>query len=480
MRKTLSVAATTLKLLFRGGPGWGLLLLASAFAVFIFYSAGGGETLLDELRIRLEYALYASTTLLNLALIYFSCVSLRKEIDERRFHTISAAPVRRSEIWFGKFLGLLTLGVIAFLSISLSLAVVCLLFINGWTKPEETATLGTSFFRSYYRCTPDLSDLERQVSTLYAKRLKVLIARQEAKHRNEHKKAARDGESKGGSEARHHHHHHGEWEGDEWRARKRLLAEVRKSKQIIAPNSTAKWQFTWYPDSNQGTCVLLRFKFYSNRKRSQSKGLWSILDTKGRTLWSREFKGYPFIEHELSIPSDKMPKTSVFTLAYKEISPNFVIFPVYNNGLNIFYDNGGIFKNFCLLLLFTIAHMAVLVALSLMFSSMFSYSVAVFSAISLYAVGSFSSFFNHVLTDLSFHDQTLSTKLFSHLIQVGLWVAEGAKALPVNSWFANGVSIPLIKLLNDNAASFIIYIGVIVIIGTTILKRKEIDKILQA
>ena len=480
MRKTLSVASTTLKLLFRGGAAWGLLFLASAFAVFVFYSAGGGGTLLDELRIRLEYALYASTTLLNLALIYFSCVSLRKEIDERRFHTISAAPVRRSEIWLGKFLGLLTLGGAAFLSISLALAVACLIFINGWSKPEETTALQTTFFRSYYKCAPDLSDLERQVSALYAKRLKVLIARQEAKHHKVHDEAESGGESDEEHGEHHHHHHHGAWEGDEWRARKRLLVEVRKSKQIIAPDSTAKWRFSWSPDSNQGARVLLRFKFYSNRKRSQSKGLWTVLDANGNTLWSKEFKGYPFIGHELSIPSEKMPKTRNFTLAYKEISPNFVIFPVYNNGLSIFYDNGGIFRNFCLLLFFTIAHMAVLVALSLMFSSMFSYSVAVFSAISLYAVSSFSSFFNHVLTDLSFHDQTLSTRLFSYLIQLGLWIAEGAKALPVNSWFANGVSIPLIKLLNDGAGSFIIYIGLVILIGTTVLTRKEIDKILQA
>jgi hypothetical protein len=471
MRKTISVAGTTLRLLFRGGAGWGLLILSSLFAVFIFFSASSGGALIDELRIRVEYALYASSTLLNLALVYFACVSLRKEIDERRFHTISAAPVHRSEIWLGKFFGVLCLGTLAFLSISISIAASCVFLISGWPKPDQVEELNSKFFRTYYKCEPDLGTLEKEVNAVYKKRLKLLVKQQKALHHHHEE----------GDHAHHHHHHdHGKWEGETWRARKYLLAEIRKSKQIISPGSTSKWKFKWSPSSNQGNEVLLRFKFYTNRKRRESEGVWSVLDENGVALWSGNFKGYPFIEHELKIPSELMPATKEFTLTYKGTSPTFVIFPVYNNGLAILYDSGGLFKNFCYLFFFTVAHMAVLVALALMFSAMFSYSVAVFSTVSLYSVALFSSFFHHILTDLSFHDQTLSTRLFTHLIQTGLWLAEGAKALPVNFWFAQGVSIPFRKLIEENAASYIVYIILVVLIGTSVLARKEIDKILQA
>ncbi|NOY75136.1 MAG: hypothetical protein GXP32_05010 [Kiritimatiellaeota bacterium] len=478
MKKMLSVAATTLKLLFRGGAAWGLLIISSAFAVFIFFSASAGDALIDELRIRVEYSLYASSTLLNLALIYFSCVSLRKEIDERRFHTISAAPVRRSVIWLGKFLGVLSLGAISFLTISLSIAVSSVFLIYGWTRPEQVAELKSDFYRAYHKCEPDLTDLEKQVAATYAEALVQMENRKKAEKRHHED----EGDANGSDDEHAHpkHQHHGNWEGEEWRSRKNLLAEIRKSKQIIAPGTTAKWNFKWVPESNRGENVMLRFKFYTNSKRRQSEGVWSVLDENGRKMWSGGFKGYPFIEHELKIPSKFMPETRVFTLAYKEISPTYVIFPVYNKGLTILYDDSGLLENFCVLFIFALAHMAVLVALALMFSAMFSYSVAVFSTISLYTVASFSSFFHHILADLSFHDQTLSTRLFAFIIQSGLWLAEGAKELPVKYLFAQGVSIPISELVGENAAGFIIYLAFVVVVGTATLTRKEIDKILQA
>ena len=476
MRKIFSVAGTTLRLLFRGGAAWGLLLLTSALAVFIFFSASSGDALIDELRLRVEYSLYASTTLLNLALIYFACVSLRKEIDERRFHTISAAPVPRGGIWLGKFLGILTLGVMSFIAISIAISLSCVLLIHRWEKPDQVKDLGAQFFRTHYQCKPDLTKLEKQVALEYPKHLQALKRKEEAKHHA----AADSHEQKCDGAPGHDHSHCNEWEGGDWRERKTILAELRKNKQIIAPETTAKWKFNWTPNSNYGKSVLLRFKFYTNQKRKPSEGVWSILSKDGKTLWSEKFKGYPFIRHELTIPTEFMPKTDEFTLAYQATSSTFVIFPVYNDGLTILYDSGGVFKNFCYLFAFVLMHMAVLVALALMFSAMFSYSVAVFATTSLYIVASFSSFFNHVLTDLSFHEQTLSTKLFSFLIQAGLWLAEGAKALPVKYMFAQGVSIPFWELIKDNSASFALYLALVVFIGTWILTRKEIDKILQA
>ncbi|MCK5843787.1 MAG: hypothetical protein KAG97_03705, partial [Victivallales bacterium] len=292
-----------MKLLFRGGAAWGLLVLASGFAVFIFFSAGGGDSLVDELRIRIEYALYASTTLLNLALIYFACVSLRKEIDERRFHTISAAPVRRVEIWLGKFLGVSTMGLIAFLAISIALVFSCAFLIVGWSKPEHVRELDSKFFRTYYKCQPDLADLEKRVAKNYKKSLAEMKKRKAAEHE----------EHEGEEDGHHAHHHHGEWEGDEWRSRKHLLADIRKGKQIISPGATSQWRFRWSPKDNQGEYVLLRFKFYTNRKRRKSEGVWSVLNENNDVAWSGKFKGYSFVEHELRIPSKFMPKTSEFT-----------------------------------------------------------------------------------------------------------------------------------------------------------------------
>lgn len=472
MKKILSIAKIVLLLFFRRGAGWGLIALTALLAVLIFFATNSDNLLYNELHLRIKYSLYAFSLLLNIALMYFACASLRKDIDERRFHTISAAPVYRAQIWLGKFCGVIAFGFIVFLTSSLAIAISCIIFIARWENDADRKELNEKFFRTYYVCTPDLTDLQEEVDKEYNKRLKT----EEEKHKDhDHAEGEHCNEEEGHAHSSSCGHDHGKW-----RERKYLLNEVRKEKQIISPNKSGKWTFDWNRNAVKSNFLILQFKFYTNKRRSKIQGEWQVLNSEGSTTWTEQFSGYPFLPHELKIPLRSVPDTKRLTIAFKEQSSSFVIFPVFYGGIKLLYDSGSLLKNYLILAIFSILHMAVLVAIALTASSIFSYSVAIFVTISTYLTGLFSNFFVNIIQDLSFHDDSLGKNIATGIIKGGLWITESTKSPSVNQMFADGISIPVKTLATSWGPGFCIYIVVVIFLGIWILTKKEIDRILQA
>lgn len=479
MKKIFSIAKNLLLRLFRCGAGWGMLFLCSALAVFIFFATNSDNNLVNELQLRIKYSLYAFTLVLNISLMYLACVSLRKDIDERRFHTIAAAPVKRSQIWLGKFFGLLSFGFIVFLASSAAITLCCIIFISNWEKADDKKLLPDKFYTTYYVCMPDLADLEKKVNQEYEKRKKE---EDEKKHLGHNHAPGEPCNEEHHVDHTGHNHAPGEPchdEGAEWRSRKILLNIIRKEQQMISPGKTRKWDFSWSPNKAQGDFVLLRFKIYTNKRRNKVKGTWKILDKTGKPLWTSEFADYPFLPHELKIPIEVIPKTEKITVAFQETGSTYVIFPIFHGGLKLLYNSGGLFKNYVFLCFFNLLHMGILIALALTFASIFSFSVAIFVTMVTYTTGLFSNFFVNILRDLSFHDESIGRTIFTLVIKFGLWITESTKSPPVYNTFANCLSIPILQLLKSWGSGYILYLFIVLFIGIWALTRKEIDKIMQ-
>ncbi len=477
VKKAFSVAKVTFRLFFRGGAGWGLIALVSILAGFMFFATNADNVLVNELRLRLKYSIYAFTILLNMALMYFACVSLRGDIDERRFHTVTSAPISRATVWTGKFLGTMGIGLSAFLAASATLAVCCVAFISNWSSTKDVESLRRDFFLTYYSRKPDLSEFDKAVAKEYAKRRKEL---EEEQRKHEQEKESEEHAHHCSSP--HCHHDHEELEGGKWRARKYLLFDVRREMQMIFTNKAGKWFFDWDPDALKGDYVVLKFKFYSNLRRAKVRGEWTLSDASGDAppTWTADFSGYPFTEHEMKIPVEDIPKTGRVKLVFKNKSNAYIFFPAYHDGLVLLSGHRGVFSNYLLLLLFSLAHMATLVALSLTFASLFSYSVAVFAALMMYLTAALSGLFSNVLSDLTFHDQTTWTVASHWIVKFGLWVTEGAKPFPVGGWFADGIAIPAATLVSSDGLWYLLYLAGVVAIGISALRVKEIDNIPRA
>ena len=446
MKKTTSVARNVLRLLFRSGTAWGLIGVVDLLAAFMFTFARSDGVLANELQIRIRYGLFFSVGLLNLALMYLSCTSLRRDIDERQFHTVSVAPVHRCEIWLGKYLGVLCLGLIALLSAVATLAVCCAVMISTWDKAPDREALKDRFYRARYSCRPDL-DTPRQLVAREYKRLQIEGALSTDK--------------------------------PAWQVKQELRDSLRKKEQMLAPGGAKQWTFRWHPGRARGQFATLKVKFYTEQRRSIIRGTWT-LDAAGRPeRWTAPFSGYPYIFHEISVPLPDIPDAPVLRLTFQGHDTPHLIFPR-SGGVALLYDSGGIGQNLAVLCLFCLLHAAVLIAVGLALGALFSYPVAVFVNVVLYAVGVSSGFFANVVRNLMYEEPGLAVFLSGILLRLGLWLTKGVTAPPVIDRFSSGLAIPVIDVFRGWGLSATLYALVAAGLGVLVLTRKELDKILES
>ncbi len=79
----------------------------------------GDGTPAGRLRILLEYALAAVVGLLSATTLWAGCASMAVELQDRRLFIVLTKSVRRWEVWFGKWLGIVVLDAVALLAAGL-------------------------------------------------------------------------------------------------------------------------------------------------------------------------------------------------------------------------------------------------------------------------------------------------------------------------------------------------------------------------
>jgi len=442
VRKTLSVARNVLALLFRSGTAWGLIAFSVGLSALMFSFARGDGTLLGELQIRIRYALYFLSGFLNLILMYLACVSIRKDIEGRQFHMLAAAPVHRGQIWLGKYLGLVTLGFATLASGCAAIAVCAAAFSARWDGEGEKLQVRQEFLRAYYACRPASVPLDDRVE-------------------HEFRRLRAEGRVPDDT--------------PEWEMKAELRQSIRRREQMLAPGDSRSWRFQWRPSRVRGQFLILETKFYAEQKHRLVRGIWT-LDSPDRTGgWSVEFAGYPYQSHRIRIPLERVPRAGVLRLTFEGKDTPHLIFPR-SSGVTLLYDRGSILVNAAVLLVVLGVHTAVLVALALCLASLFSFSVAVFVNMVIYAVGMGSGFFSSVVRDLQSDRHGLFAQLSTYLLQFGLWLTRGATPPAVADVFTEGRFIPVAELVRDWGAGVAVYTAAAIGLGIWFLTSKEIDR----
>ena len=382
--------------------------------------------------------------------MYFCCVTLRKDIDNRQFHIVSSAPVYRAQIWLGKYLGMLALGSAVLLAASIALAISTFLYCSYSGTAAEKLALKKDFFRSYFECVPLIRPLNEEVDARY-KRMQV------------------EGTLSPGK--------------SEYEIKNDIREEVRKDAQLVDPSGKRQWKFNFNPEraSANADFVILKYKFYAEKKREKINGEFSIDSPVKSGLWTRSISSYPYIQNSIQIPIKELPDSHELRLTFKGENTPYLIFPPLN-GVILLYDDGGILANYLRLFLFLFLNMAVLCALSLTFASMFTFTVSVFVTLAVYVVGISSDFFKSVLLEISYggHDGEAPPMYFlSGFIKIGLWLTKGIQPPPVIERFTDTVAIPVAELFQTWVPGMLIYTVTVIVVGVYVLSKKEIDRIIS-
>lgn len=460
MKKILAIAGITLRLLIRNGSAATLGLLAIGLAGGIFFAASGDGHLVNELQVRLCYGLYFVAALVNFALMYLGCICLCRDLDQRHFHLIAAAPVHRAQIWLGKYLGLMALGTGIYLGAAAALAACCFIFTMRQEHAAQRQELRNGFLRTWAVHLPDQPPVEELVQREFRRRYaERLLAH---------------GDETSPTDCAEPGHHHDQ---SDWSIKEQLLKDIRCELQGVPAGGAKTWRFRLEADRAGGQELRILGKFFSQNKRQRISGRWQLAAPGAPPSWEAEFRHYPGHAFEVAIPLAAAPPGPIVELTFRGQDTPALVFPLSaTDGIRLLAGQDHLFVNALRLLLVLLLHLGLLLAIALGLAAMFSYSVAIFITIAAYFMSVAADFFLSTM-----HLQTYGEK--GPLYEVLRWVIQlsrGLKSPEAIAPFANGIALPLGELMGTWGWAALATGTVAGLAGIVILTRKEIDRLLQS
>ncbi len=172
MEQTLAIARLAIRQAFRSRVVLSLsaLLLLAVFLLPVTIEGDG--TLEGDLHVRLFYPLTAIRLILAVAILWASASAISSEIEDRRLLLVVCKPVRRVQIWLGKWLGLLTINALLLaVSGGIMIAMMLFQFHRAPLSDNQRNRLTHEYLAAREPIPPETADLDRQVREQVDQRL---------------------------------------------------------------------------------------------------------------------------------------------------------------------------------------------------------------------------------------------------------------------------------------------------------------------
>ncbi len=478
MKQLWSIAKLTFRLPFRRRSGWMLLGLAAGVAVFLFVVCRSDGVLVNELRLRLRFALYFATGLLSLSLLWYACQSMRGDISGKRLHLVTTYPVSRLWIYAGKWLGLMLFGGSGLLVILAVVGLCVFAYIQLWEDPDEAARLSDEYGVVYREVSPRIP----AASEAAAEALREIKLRGEKIPSNQSEEEMLDD----------------------------LRRKIVRRQQLVPRNGERRWLFELRRDLGPDREIVLHYRFYAHRK-SPVTGRWSIAATDdGENYFevaTQTTTSKPFQTHEIRFPGNYVRPNGKLIVIFRGIDNPDVVF--YNtSGLKLLYRDGSWPTNLIRFFLAMLAHFAVVIAAGLTMATAFTLSVASFVSMVLFFVAQASDFFQRFLREVRVD---LNASLFENaggaIIRVGLFfttgleppsaiypLSEGTRIASTNLGMqitrqAGSIILSPLKVFSEAAfagatrsgldltVGYLVYFTMVAGFGIFLLRRKELDRV---
>lgn len=443
MKKILTISKIIFKLAHRNGTIYGMTLLVAGVASFIFTFSTGDKNLVNELQLRLQYSFAIAYSLLTLIVISAACFSIRSQIDGRQVHLLTSLPLKRYQIWLGKWLGLTLVAIVAEMALVVTLLICSAVYCRSY--PFEKIRLAKEFYWvPKYKAKSTNPSLEE----LTKLRIQGLIL---------------DGTLDSAS-----------INTDVW---KHNFNQIRKEQQLLPSNSKKTWYFDLKQKPDIGENVELRYRFYAESKRTRIQGSW-LLSAAGKVeAFEQTFDVLPYTTSMMVIPVEQIPDSGQFEVTLK-VDNDVDIIIGQQSGPWIFYSDGSIYHNIFKAVIAQTIHLSVSVAVGITAGVAFTFPVASFLSIVLYFISISSGIFINIVRDLTREEHvTFLSQITSWLMNSGIWLAKGLQPPEIISRISTGISIPMDQLLLNWFPATFIYAVMITLLGMAILTYKELDKI---
>lgn len=483
MKHIWSVAKLTFRLPFRGGGGVFLLAFCGLVSLVLYLVCQSDGELLNEVRVRATYALSFGLTALSMSLLWFACLSMRGDIEQKRLHLLTSYPLPRPAIYLGKWLGLFGFGCLGLLVILTVVGICCWLQIQRWPDPEAQAQARQHFAhakRLYQPLKPNVkprvdAEIERLMAT-------------------------------------------GQFPPDrtEWDLRDELTKLYTREFQGLEPNRgqspppTKTWDFDLGgPPPASVDTVTLKVRYYSRNYDTPIAGAWRFSAPAHPEQWETTTNEKAATEIALAVPTRVIPADGRFQVTFENRSAHELTF-YYSSGLELEFPGGSVPANYAKALGWLLFHLAAVIAVGLTVAVAFTLSVAAFSSLVLYLLAVAAPFFDSIVREIVEYDEgrtNLVYRLGEFLVPLGLMFTTGLErpaivdnlvqalvitpdnlGMLVTRRFG-GLLLAPVELLSESAfaamqsAGVDLFLGlgsyllIVVALGLWLLARKELDRV---
>ena len=435
-----------------------LVILLVAVVVMLAIHVEGDGTINGYVRVLLTYTLSFAIAILSVATMWACSCAISNEVSSGRIHVVVTKPVRPYEIWLGTWLGSLVLNFV-FLALSM-------LLIWGYLKYTNLEKFATSGSDSTSpgevligrKCiTPETDKIDKEI-----KRWQASAQRQQKKYDSNFLK----------------------------RFRKYLLAR----ESVVNPGETKQWIFDMKASHPSDKNVLLRINFSTPSVfvRKPVSGLWTISSDQYQDKFTIGMTNYPCGKHTFVIPGRFVPQSGTVYLTFQnayvvsnatDFTTDTVIFHP-DEGVQLLVPHISFENNLVRAGLILLARLALLSAIAVTLSALFSSPVAVLTTFSVAILAFTANFFIYAQQqvartgeDHEHEIRALKSTIIYKVAKEGLVgigkITEPALS-PCISDISRGLAINAHSIYRAWGFAGLLYPALLCIAGSLIMSRREL------
>lgn len=351
MRRILAIAGLAVRAAVRSRLVLCLLLLLLATVVGLPLTVQGDGTPEGHVRIVIGYTMGFASLVLSLTALWSGALTIAREIDDKQIQLLCSKPVHRAEIWFGKWLGLTAVHAGLLALSALATYVTLELTLRGPRfSVEQRAQVRAEVLTARRVITPQPVDVETAARAEVQRRLRA-----------------------------------GEVPEDVSPAEllPRLRQEMLVMAHTIEPGARREWRFILPDHLDPQSELRIKFRFSTSRLGQEpARGTWMIGPPGETPLFRAAFTNTPGVPHLLRLPASVAAGGSQLSVQYLNDDPDpfTVVFPP-QDGLAVLTRAGAFVPNFLRAVLVVAFRLALLVAIGVTASTLFSTPVATLMAL---------------------------------------------------------------------------------------------------
>ena len=413
----------------------------------------GDGTVSGYVQVLLGYTLGFAQVLLSFATLWAGCAAVSLEIQDRQIQLVAVKPIRRAEIWAGKWLGLLVLN-----AILLGFCGVTTYALLKWTMSKRVVS------------AEERAKLDEEILTARRPIPPVPVNVDDAARKQLEQARARNALPPDVSAER---------------AYEAIRHSLLMQAYTVPPHGKLKWRFDLPDDFPSDHSLLFRFHFSSSLIGFERiAGTWRIGRASSAERYEQKLESLPLTTQSFRVPGSAVTGRGALEVEFENRHPTSVtvLFPP-EDGLVLMAYGRTFEDNFIRALLSMFFGLAFLSALGVTAGSLFSMPVASFFSFCVLLIVGLSRFLQSLggseISDL-FRPEKASTiaVLWNQLLKL---VYEGASAVagPLQNLspldlLSKGQLITLPMLGHDFVFKCVIYGGVLALFSSWVLNRREL------